>query len=334
MGVLTGCTPPRAPEMPDTAPPMATAATAKCPPGPPLVVHFYDVGQALSALVELPDGRKLLIDTGEDPQRAGCGEPCRRWHNHLLEALGKDLAGRPLEALWITHPHSDHLGGAVEVMDAFPAKLLVDNGRDLQKNQVKEARDFAAQKGLRVVSVDPAHPTPPLGSSASTKVTPVLPSGWLSVCKSNANECSVGLRVEHCKSSVLFTGDAEAGEEAVLQAGGPATVLQVGHHGSDTSTTKPFLDKVRPKVAVISAGKPGEGTNRTYCHPRKDTVERLSKALGGAKNKTIRSFHGASCRDEGDTAWEDVPASDKLWITARDGDVVLQSTGDGVFVRR
>lgn len=53
---------------------------------------FYDVGQALSALVELPDGRRILVDTGEQPTRAKCGVPCKAWSAHLLGGLAKDVA--------------------------------------------------------------------------------------------------------------------------------------------------------------------------------------------------------------------------------------------------
>src|SRR6185436_10515464 len=105
------------------------------------------------------------------------------------------------------------------------------------------------------------------------------------------NLCSILLRVDYCSSSMLFTGDAEAEEESVLDTKGNATLLQIGHHGSDTSSTPAFLAKVAPKYAVISAGKKGDGMNKGYCHPRQSTVKAVTHALGTSTGgKTILSF--------------------------------------------
>jgi hypothetical protein len=87
--------------------------------------------------------------------------------------------------------------------------------------------------------------------------------------------------------------------------------------------------------AVISAGRAGEGTNSTYCHPRKETVDALTAVLGGAGGGTIHAFPSVTkCDASGAEAqWVDEPASDRLWVAARDGDVVLMTTGDGIFTR-
>jgi hypothetical protein len=86
---------------------------------------------------------------------------------------------------------------------------------------------------------------------------------------------------------------------------------------------------------VISAGLPGEGTNRTYCHPRRETVVALNARLGGAGAGKIHAYPTAagSCAGAAASQWVDEPASDNLWETVRDGDVVLTTTGDGVFAR-
>lgn len=133
--------------------------------------------------------------------------------------------------------------------------------------------------------------------------------------------------------SVLFPGDAEALEEADLAIDAPVTLLQVGHHGSKTSSRPTLLDRAQPKYAVISTGKPGEGTNATYCHPRKETVDALTAVLGGAGGRTIHAFPLVTKCDASGAQWIDDPASDRLWVTARDGDVVVTATGDGVFTR-
>jgi competence protein ComEC len=160
-----------------------------------------------------------------------------------------------------------------------------------------------------------------------------VPPSWPDSCAHDPNECSIALRIDYCASSVLFTGDAEHEEEARLDPGGRVTLLQVGHHGSDTSTTPGFLSKVRPRYAVISAGKPGEGYNRAFCHPRAIVVRRLARVLAGPATKPLQAFDGDRCDRAIPSDWIAVPTSDALWATERDGDVVLGTSGDGAFHR-
>jgi len=209
----------------------------------------------------------------------------------------------------------------------------VDNGRDARKSEVRRAHQAAEEHGAVVRVVDPDHPQAPISGSANVKITPILPGAWPTSCLRDANECSIALRIDYCSSSVLFTGDAEHDEEAHLDPRGPVTLLQVAHHGSETSTTPGFLAKTHPRYAVLSAGKPGEGMNAEYCHPRALIVKRLTAILGGAGTKTVRAFDGDRCDRAQPSDWVDVLASDRLWATERDGDVVLTTTGDETFVR-
>jgi competence protein ComEC len=235
----------------------------------------------------------------------------------LLERLNDDLRGAPIDLLWITHPHSDHLGGVPEVLEAFAVTTYADNGRDTGKAEVRRARRAAEDRGVAMRTVDPDHPDAPIASGPTVTITPVLPSKWPASCAHDANECSIALRIDFGASSVLFTGDAEHAEETTLDPHGPVTLLQVGHHGSDTSTTPVFLARAKPKYAVISAGKPGEGLNREYCHPRAAIVRRLTRWMGGKASKTVLAFDGLRC-DRATTAdWIAEPASENLWVTAR-----------------
>jgi competence protein ComEC len=298
-----------------------------------MTVHFYDVGQALAALVELPDGRRVLVDAGEDEHRSRCGAPCERARDHFLSTLRGDLHGASIDLLWITHQHSDHIGGAAAVLRSFSVGMYVDNGRDPEKPEVRRAHLAAEERGVPVRTVGPDAKDPPLSASRLAKITPVVPAAWPPACAHDANECSIALRIDACDSSVLFTGDAEHEEEARLELGGPVTLLQVAHHGSETSTSPAFLFRARPRYAVISAGKPGEGMNREYCHPRAIVVKRLSRVLGGGSAEALDAFDGDRCDQAMPDDWAHVATSDRLWATSRDGDVVLRTRGDGVFER-
>ncbi len=344
--------PPSPPVLPtSTSTPTASLTDASCAAGRPMTLHFYDVGQGLAVLVDLPDGRHVLVDAADGPRREGCGDVCARSHAHLLERLHADLGSAPLDMLWITHQHSDHIGGAPDVLASVPVTLYVDNGRGERKAEVKRAREAALARGAQVRVVDPEHADPPLRGSPNVGLVPVVPPAWPRSCEGgregregDENECSIALRIDYCRSSVLLTGDAEHEEEKLLEPGRPVTLLQVGHHGSDTSTSVAFLGKVRPLYAVISAGKRDEGLNRDYCHPRARIVQRLSRVLdedavaaggvAGQAGGALTAFAGTRCDRATDTDWVAVPTSDRLWATERDGDVVLVTTGDGVFRRR
>ncbi len=321
-----GATPPARAPAATVGPAARHAPTATCGV---LRLHFYDVGQGLSVLVDLPSGRHVLVDAGDSPARGGCADVCAHAHTHLLDRLTADLRGAPIDLLWITHQHSDHDGGAPDVLGRFHVLRYVDNGRDLDKAHVRAAREAAARAGTPVEVVDPDHPAlvPPLAG-----VSTVLPRAWPGACRRDPNECSIALRVDDCASSALFVGDAETPLERRLPAR-PATVLQVGHHGSSTSSGDAFLREVAPRYAVISSGKPHEGLNREYCHPRAAVVRRLSAELGGT-GAPLRAYDANKCDDADDASWKMVPASDRLWDTSRDGDVVLVSSGDGAFTRQ
>lgn len=304
-------------------------------PAPPLrmTVRFYDVGQGLAVLVELPGGEHVLVDTGDRAGRAGCGDRCGDADRHLIARLRDDLRGAPIDLVWITHPHSDHLGGVEEVFREFSVRAYVDNGRDARRAEVVRARRAALDHDATVAVVDPGHVALPIPAPAHVTLTPVVPERWPAACAHDANECSIALRIDFGASSVLFTGDAEHEEEAMLDPRGPVTLLQVGHHGSETSSSPVFLSRVRPRYAVLSAGEPGEGLNREYCHPSALVVRRLTHLLGGPASSTLQAFDGDRCDRAQASDWVAVPSSDALWATERDGDVVLSTTGDGEFRR-
>jgi competence protein ComEC len=279
-----------------------------------------------------------MVDSGDSPVRERCGE-CASAHRHLLEALSRDLAGAPIDLLWITHQHSDHIGGARDILEQFLVKEYVDNGRESTKPEVARTHDAARARATVLETVSPSHPwnaNANANANASlagpARVTSLLPLAWPNDCGTDPNECSLPLRIDYFASSILFTGDAERGLERSLPGAERVTLLQVGHHGSETSSSEAFLARVAPRYAVISAGHPGVGMNAEYCLPRAATLERVNQALGGGAEKTLLGFDGkTTCKRSHGEGWVAVPVSDRLWATERDGDVVLETRGDGTF---
>ncbi|MEO7096010.1 MAG: MBL fold metallo-hydrolase, partial [Polyangiales bacterium] len=308
------------------------AEAQACAAGRPMRVHFYDVGQGLAVLVTLPDGQQILVDAGDAATRPGCGLTCAEGNQHLLGGLSREAKGGALAMVWITHQHSDHMGGASDVLQRFKVGQYVDNGREPLKNLVEKVHTSAAGLGVPIVKIAPGTTAVPMNVGLGMRLTAITPAEWPEACGQNPNDCSIGLRIDYCKSSVLFTGDAEEVEEAALDVGGPVTLLQVAHHGSDTSSSAAFLAKAAPKYAVISSGKPNVGLNHQYCHPRKVAVDRVTAALGATGQRSLETFDGTSCK-EGEGKWTAVRVSDRLFSTARDGDIVLMTTGNGEFKR-
>jgi competence protein ComEC len=104
--------------------------------------------------------------------------------------------------MWITHQHADHMNAATTIMGRFPVKAYVDNG-------YPSAAHTAATNSHILHTATDELPIP----AAPVKIAPFLPSGKVKSCPSNQNNCSIGLRIEYCSSSILFVGDAENEEE-------------------------------------------------------------------------------------------------------------------------
>ncbi|MEM7151338.1 MAG: MBL fold metallo-hydrolase [Myxococcota bacterium] len=303
--------------------------------GAPLTVTFYDAGQALAALVTLPDGTTILVDAGESPRRPGCGNACKSWHRNVLNGLARDLGDRGIDMVWITHQHSDHLGGIPGIARQFPIDLYIDNGRNRNKSTVKRARAAAKKAGARLLAVHPRQRKVPQPADREVQITPIVPQKWPRACSGNPNNCSIGLLITYCRSRILFTGDVEHEGEAVWPVGGlDIDLLQVSHHGADDASSGPFLSQVHPEYAVVTCADRNEGTNRGFCHPRQSVIERLTSGLGGPGSRTVETFDAArSCQNQTNSNWHQTPISDRLWVTSRDGEVSLRTLGDGTFTR-
>lgn len=217
-------------------------------------IHFIDVGQADAALVEC-DGHYMLIDGGNKAD------------SNVIYTVLKNADVTHLDIVVGTHAHEDHIGGIPGAFNYASADLTLCPATNYDSDAFDDFARYANEKGggITVPSVGDVYT---LGS-AEVRILGV--NGG-----SDTNNTSIVLKVQYGETAFLFTGDAEReAEQAILNSGADlsATVLKVGHHGSDTSTTYPFLREIMPTYAIISVG-----TGNSYGHPTDDTLSRLRDA--------------------------------------------------------
>jgi len=171
-----------------------------------------------------------------------------------------------LDLMLATHPHEDHIGGLTEVLQSIPVAKVITNGQPTTTRTYERFLDAIAAAKSEYQEVRRGD-TLTLGSLQIGVLNPTSSSG------NNLNNQSVVLRLVHGNTTFLFEGDAEREAEAsMVGSASPldATILKVGHHGSRTASSAPFLSKVRPQVAVYSAGM-----GNSYGHPHPETIAAL-----------------------------------------------------------
>lgn len=231
------------------------------PQQPVLRVTVLDVGQGDAIVVHAPGGETALVDAGPGSSGFNAGEKT------VLPYLRK-TGVRSLDAVVLTHPHEDHVGGMASVLRALPTKMLVDCGAS------HASPGYAAVQRL-VDEKDIPYHVARRGDEiqlGDVSLTVLNPPGYRS--GAGLNDRSVVLRVEYGETSILLAADAEREAEMDMLANCEhlqSTVLKAGHHGSDTATSDAFLEAVQPEVAIISVGK------NDFGHPSRETLDRLKQ---------------------------------------------------------
>ncbi len=224
-----------------------------------LTVAFLDVGQGDAIFIETQDGVQMLIDGG-----AG---------NAVLRELSKQMpiGDRNLDIVLATHSDKDHIGGLVDVLERYEVENVITTNNK-NDTTVSEAFDLAVsleKTNLQMVSTGYQ-----LALGASTSLVIFSPLGDASNWETNT--ASIVAMLRYGDTEFMLTGDAPISiEEYLVKTYGndlESEVLKLGHHGSRTSSGENFLDTVKPKYGIVSAGK-----DNTYGHPHSEVVESLQK---------------------------------------------------------
>ena len=218
-------------------------------------VHFIDVGQGDSILIQSPEGKNMLIDGGKKEK-------------------GKDVVTylrqqgiEKLDYVVATHPDADHIGGLLAVLNSISIKNFIDSGKEHTTETYENMLQLILDKHIPFI-VPSVGDTIPLDSDLEITV---LNTGGNA---NDNNEASIVLKVQYEDISFLLTGDADAGVEKSMlsEYDLKSTVLKAGHHGSDTSSSDAFIREVQPEVTILSYGE-----NNMYGHPTPEVVTRLKK---------------------------------------------------------
>lgn len=250
-------------------------------------VHFLDVGQGLSILVQ-SEGKTMIYDGGDKKTSS------------FVVAYLKDQGVTKIDYLISSHYDADHMAGLIGCLNAFDVKHVISSNYVHTSKLYKSFVKAVKSDGLKM-----QHPKVGKTFSFGSGSFEILAPSKIETKGSNNN--SVAIKLVNGQNSFVFTGDAEHESEAAMCASGidlSCDVLVPGHHGSATASSWDFLQKTVPEYAIISCGK-----NNKYGHPDKDTMDKLQSmgiqvyrtdkqgTIVAASNGTDISWSAEACND-------------------------------------
>lgn len=219
-------------------------------------IHFLDVGQGDAALIKCGE-EAMLIDAGENDKGTA------------VQLYLQKQGVKKLKYLVLTHPDSDHIGGADVIITKFDIETILMPDYEKDNKTYEEVKNALRAKSERAYAPHPGEEYA-LGGGVFTILAP-------NRRYQDANNSSIALLFQLGETRFLFTGDAEEEAEMDMLQNGlslQADVYQAGHHGSSTASTEAFLTAVDADYAVISCGE-----DNSYGHPHAEVLNRM-RAMG------------------------------------------------------
>ncbi|UNC93262.1 DNA internalization-related competence protein ComEC/Rec2 [Candidatus Contubernalis alkaliaceticus] len=261
-------------------------------------VVFLDVGQGDAAFIRTPSGRHILIDAGGRPAYLQTEEYGTEFvGERVVVPFLRHQGVKKLDMVILSHPHEDHYGGLLAVVDHFPVELFVTTRAQSDYPLFLELMEKIEEKNIPLLYLE-------AGNSISSPeldlelFNPPKSGKLFQGTTSDLNNNSLVFRLTAGDIYFLFTGDAEQeAEEYMLKTGFDlkSQMLKVGHHGARSSSGEEFLEAVRPEFAVIQVGR------NSFGHPSLETLERLENI---GCNIYRNDLHGAvTVKIKGDCFW-------------------------------
>lgn len=227
-----------------------------------LKIYFFDTSEGDAIFINTPQGYHILVDGGPDRK--------------ILRLLAESLpyGDRTIDLVVSTHPHADHLSGLLAVLEEYQVNKILTTGVLHTTNDYEE---WLKQIKNKNIPYQIARAGDNIEFSDGVRFEILWPEDDLTGQRAqDLNDTSVVLRVVYGKTAALLTGDIpQTVEQILIQEGNlSAQILKVAHQGSNTSSSKEFLQAVAPTWAVILVG-----ANNRYGHPSSKVLNRL-QALG------------------------------------------------------
>lgn len=222
-----------------------------------LDVHFINVGQGDSFLIKTPKGKHVLIDGGPPEKK-------KVLINYLLEEHVEEI-----DLLIATHPDIDHIGGLISIIQKFKIKEVIYPNKSYHTRTYKKFKALLKQNDMKEKSIQ----SDKMIVLEDDVIIHFMNTFSLKKKRTN-NEASLVIKLTHKDVDFLFMSDVGIFEEKIMmkQYDMRADILKVGHHGSNTSSSKYFLEAVQPRVSIFTYGR-----ENTYGHPVKRVIKNLQE---------------------------------------------------------
>ena len=234
-----------------------------------LNVHFLDVGQGDSIFIQAPNGKTMLIDAGT------------KEYGSTVVAYLKAKNVKKLDYVVATHPDADHIGGLAAVLESFTVGEFINSGKSHTTVTYEKLLEMVLNKNIRYIE-------PKVGDLIAFNSNMKFQVLAVNALAGETNDASLVLKLTYQNMSFLLMGDADAAIEEQIgkKYDISATILKAGHHGSSSSSSLGFLQKVNPQAVILSYEE-----GNSYGHPHKEVLANIktigTKAYATAQDGTI-----------------------------------------------